>query len=221
MTQEIIEFKVNGLVLQEPMALITNWMMSIFSGYAFIKLNKGENRSQELVYWRRFFLWFFITSFFGGLGHLFFQQLGIPGKFPNWTTSIVAAFYAGLAMLNAYNDRKGNKWLKYFLFFKGVLLLFFAIHTQKFIFIAVDAILTYVIYCGIIGRILGISLKPIYNQMFYGVLVCLPSVFIFLFKLNVHRWLNKDDLSHLLMLACLYFFYRGAKMLSLQSYVAK
>ena len=113
-------------------------------------------------------------------------------------------------------DYKWNKELKLFLFVKGLILLILAIATQKFIFIAVDAILTYVIYSGIIGRVLALSKNTLYNQMFYGVLVCLPSVFIFLFKLNIHRWLNKDDLSHLLMLACLYFFYRGAKMLSLQ-----
>jgi len=215
MTQEIIEFKINGLVLQEPMALITNWMMSFFSIFAFINLKKSENTERN--YWKQFFFWFAITSFFGGLGHLFFQQLGIPGKFPNWSSSIIAALYAGLAMLTAYDNRKWFKELKYFLFIKGAILLVLAITTQKFIFIAVDAILTYVIYCGVIGRILARSKNRVYNQMFYGVLVCLPSVFIFLFKLNFHRWLNKDDLSHLLMLACLYFFYRGAKMLSLQN----
>ena len=46
--------------------------------------------------------------------------------------------------------------------------------------------------------------------MYMGVLVCIPSVFIFLLKLNPHKWLNKDDLSHLLMLLCLIFFYLGA-----------
>ena len=29
MTQELIEFKVGSLTLQEPMALITNWMMGL------------------------------------------------------------------------------------------------------------------------------------------------------------------------------------------------
>ncbi len=215
MSQEIIEFNINGLVLQEPMALITNWMMSFFSVYAFFKLKKSENTERND--WKKFFFWFAITSFFGGLGHLFFQQLGVPGKFPNWSISIIAAFYAGLAMLSAYEKRKWNKELKYFLFIKGIVLLSLAIISQLFIFIAIDAILTYVIYCGIIGKVLAVSKNKVYNQMFYGVLICLPSVFIFLFKLNIHRWLNKDDLSHLLMLACLFFFYRGAKMLSLQN----
>ena len=35
----------------------------------------------------------------------------------------------------------------------------------------------------------------------------LPSAFVFLFKLNLHKWLNKDDLSHLLILTGIIFFY--------------
>lgn len=44
-----------------------------------------------------------------------------------------------------------------------------------------------------------------------GVLVLIPSAFIFIKEVNLHRWLNKDDLSHVLMLACIYFFYIGMK----------
>lgn len=204
MMQELIEFKVGGLTLQEPMALITNWMMSLFSLYAYYKLNKID--FQEVTLWRKFFFWFTITSFFGGLGHLFFQQLGFPGKFPNWITSVLAGFYAGLAML--YNFK--SNLLKSFLILKGLILLLLSIIFQKFIFIAVDAILTYVVYCGIIGYKLTKSKSLDFKFMYIGVLVCIPSVFIFLLKLNPHKWLNKDDLSHLLMLLCLIFFYLGA-----------
>jgi len=204
MTQEIIEFKVGGLTLQEPMALITNWMMSLFSLYAYSRLNKTD--FQEVALWRKFFFWFTLTSFFAGLGHLFFQQLGFPGKYPNWITSILAGFYAGSAML--YNFK--SNLLKSFLIFKGIVLLILSIIFQKFIFIAVDAILTYTIYCGIIGYKLTKSISLDYKFMYIGVLVCVPSVFIFLLQLNPHKWLNKDDLSHLLMLCCLIFFYLGA-----------
>ena len=204
MTQELIEFKVGSLTLQEPMALITNWMMSLFSLYAFFKLKKTN--FEEVVLWRKFFFWFTITSFFAGLGHLFFQQLGIPGKYPNWITSVLAGFYAGFAML--FNFK--SNFLKSFLIIKGISLLLLSIIFQKFIFIAVDAILTYIIYCGIIGYKLTKSISLYYKFMYLGVLVCIPSVFIFLLQLNPHKWLNKDDLSHLLMLFCLIFFYLGA-----------
>ena len=144
MSQELIEFKIGDLILQEPMALITNWMMSLFSMYAYFKLRGTDVR--EVVLWRKFFFIFAISTFFGGLGHLFFQQFGIPGKYPNWITGILAGYFAGLSMLLNLEQSKGKLFLKLFLFIKGFLLAFFAIYLQKFIFIAVDAILTYIIY---------------------------------------------------------------------------
>lgn len=207
MNIEIIEFEFAGLTLQEPMALITNWMMSLFSLYAFIKLSKSIQ--PEVLLWKKFFMWFTITAFAGGLGHLFFQQLGIPGKYPNWITSVLAGYYAGFAML--FNFNVNSEKLRLFLILKGIILLALSIIFQKFIFIAIDAILTYIIYCGIIGYKLTKSTSLDYRYMYVGVLICIPSVFIFLLKLNPHRWLNKDDLSHLLMLFCLIFFYLGAK----------
>lgn len=209
MTQELIEFKIGNIVLQEPMALITNWMMTAFCFYAYYKLRNIS--FSEVVLWRRFFFWFVITSFFGGLGHLFFQQFGFLGKYPNWITSIFAGYFAGLSMLFNLEKNKGKTFLKVFLFVKGLVLVFLAIYTRKFIFIAVDAILTYVIYCGFIGYFLSKRLTSDYKYMYLGVLICIPSVFIFVFQINLHKWLNKDDLSHFLMLFCLIFFYLGSK----------
>jgi len=207
--QELIEFKFAGLILQEPMALITNWMMSFFCLYAFLQLPKTV--SKEVKLWKNFFLWFAVSTFFGGLGHLFYQQFGVLGKYPNWITGVLAGFFPGYAMLIYYKASSLKKFLKLFLFVKGIVLLFLGVTLQKFIFIAIDGILTYVIYCGIIGYALSLKVSSTYRFMYYGVLVCVPSVFIFLFKINIHRWLNKDDLSHLLMLGCLFFFYLGVK----------
>lgn len=196
------------MTLQEPMALITNWMMSGFCVYAFFKLKNAQ--SPESIWWKRFFLVFSISAFFGGTGHLFFQYNGIPGKFPNWITGIVSGYLAGRAVLTHFSETNTKKGLHLFLIIKAIVLLSLALVLRKFIFIAVDAIITYVMFCGIIGYNLTkkglIDLKYLY----YGVIICLPSVFIFLLKLSPHKWLNKDDLSHLLMLGCLYCFYLTA-----------
>lgn len=208
MNTDIIKFELAGLTLQEPMALITNWMMSIFCLYAFLKLKNAE--TSELIWWKRFFIVFTVSSFFGGTGHLFFQYYGIPGKFPNWITGILSGYCAGRAVLTHFSNSNVGKGFHLFLIVKALVLLSLAITLQKFIFIAVDAIITYVLFCGIIGYMLTKKGLSDLKYLYYGVIICLPSVFIFLLKLNLHRWLNKDDLSHLLMLACLYCFYLAA-----------
>ena len=208
MNTDIIKFEIAGMTLQEPMALITNWMMSAFCLYAFFKL-KNVN-TPELIWWKRFFFVFTISSFFGGTGHLFFQYHGIPGKFPNWITGILSGYMAGRAVMTHFSESKAKQGLHLFLIVKAFGLLSLAIVLQKFIFIAVDAIITYVVFCGIIAYNLSKKGLVELKYLYYGVIICLPSAFIFILKLSPHRWLNKDDLSHLLMLACLYCFYLSA-----------
>ena len=209
MNQEVIKFELYGLTLQEPMALAANWLMSIFCLYAFFKIRKGKGL--DMLWWQRFFISFSIAAFLGGTGHLFFHYLGIPGKFPNWIFTILSGFCAGFAMLVNYPNEVQKKKLRIFILVKGFILLLLAIIFEKFLFIAIDSILTYVIFCGIIARIIHNLGSTEMRFMYYGVLFCAPSVFIFFFKINLHRFLNKDDLSHLLMLGCLMFFYRSIK----------
>jgi hypothetical protein len=209
MNQEVIKFELYGLTLQEPMALAANWLMSIFCLYAFFKIRKGKGL--DMLWWQRFFISFSIAAFLGGTGHLFFHYLGIPGKFPNWIFTILSGFCAGFAMLVNYPNEVQKKKLRIFILVKGFILLLLAIIFEKFLFIAIDSILTYVIFCGIIARIIHNLGSTEMRFMYYGVLFCAPSVFIFFLKINLHRFLNKDDLSHLLMLGCLMFFYRSIK----------
>lgn len=206
---EIIHFTLFGLKLQEPMALITNWMIAGFCFFAFFRLM--ENNQQEVNWWRRFFLILGISTFLGGLGHLFFYYFDKLGKFPNWITGISAGYFAGNAMLIRLRSQSAKKILQVVLIIKMLAFMVLAIALKNFVFVAVDAIVTYLFFCGVIGLILYFRGFTEMRFMVYGVLVCLPSAFIFLLKINPHKWLNKDDLSHLLMLGCTMCFYMGVK----------
>jgi hypothetical protein len=209
MLSDKIAFDLFGLHLLEPMALITNWIMSAFSLFAYLKLK--NTATHDVVYWKKFFFWFAISTFFGGIGHLFFNYFDNLGKFPNWITGVLSGYFAGKAIIVNLKNNALEKKCELFLIIKGAILLLASIATLKFVFVALDSIITYVIFCGFMAN--SFYKKGILElkYMTYGVLVCLPSIFIFFFKINPHRWLNKDDLSHLLMLACIIFFYIGAK----------
>ena len=209
MLSDKIAFDLFGLHLLEPMALITNWIMSAFSLFAYLKLK--NTAIHDVVYWKKFFFLFAISTFFGGIGHLFFNYFDILGKFPNWITGVLSGYFAGKAIIVNLKNNALEKKCELFLIIKGAILLLASIATLNFVFVAVDAIITYVIFCGFMANSLYKKGIVELKYMTYGVLVCLPSIFIFFFKINPHRWLNKDDLSHLLMLACIIFFYIGAK----------
>ncbi len=191
------------------MALVTNWLIAGFCFFAFFRLL--ERNEEEVNWWRRFFLILGISTFLGGLGHLFFYYFDKPGKFPNWIIGICAGYFAGNAMLVRLKNESVKKTLKIVLIIKALAFMVLAIAYRNFVFVAVDAIVTYIFFCGVIGLILYLRGFTEMRFMIYGVLVCLPSAFIFLLKINPHRWFNKDDLSHLLMLSCTICFYLGAK----------
>jgi hypothetical protein len=198
-----------GLQLQEPMALVTNWMIASFAFFAFFNLKRNETPFQD--YWKSFYLVLGISMIFGGLGHIFFQYWGIPGKFPSWTLGILAGIYSSYAMISVWPNKKQQLNLRRFVLIKSVVLLTLAIATRKFLFVAIDTTLAYLLFCGYLAYKL---FKKNYVGMKYisiGVLVLLPSAFIFGLKINLHRYLNKDDLSHLFMVACIVMFYIGVK----------
>ncbi|MCC6699940.1 MAG: hypothetical protein IT221_00345 [Fluviicola sp.] len=210
---EIIQFDFLGLHLQEPMAMVTNGLLSLFSFYAFFNLK--NQRTKAHFFWSLFYLTFAISTFFGVWGHALFQYFGIVGKFPCWITGAIANGFAAMGMLHFAGYSQPKKYSFAIVWIKSLLLLIIALITKKFVFVAIDAILTYIIYTGVYGFMLFKRGALTVKWMVIGVLVLLPSAFVFLLKLNIHRWLNKDDLSHLFMLGaiiCFYIAMRGWKL---------
>jgi hypothetical protein len=203
----LITFKFLGLSLQEPMALVTNWSIACFSLYAFFQLKLGKDEFTDN--WRNFFGLMAISMFLGGLGHLFFQYFGVFGKMPAWILGVVAGCFPLFALFTYY-DEKRAKMFRMTVWFYSILIVALAVGLKLFIFIAIDSILKYVL-CGVIAFYWFKQGVENLRWISLGVLIVLPSAFIFLLKLNPHIWFNKDDFSHLLILGCVYFFYKGVK----------
>ncbi len=202
---EIIEFNWLGWHLQEPMALVTNGFISLFCFYAYFRFKNVDNEANE--YWKQFYLCFGIATYFGICGHLFFQYTDVYGKFPSWILGGLANAYAAIGMLKFRGFVIYNRWQVALVIVKTTILVALSLVFQKFIFVAIDTILTYIFYTGVFANVLR---KRGIHSMIYmilGVVILLPSAFIYLLKINIHRWLNKDDFSHLLMLGAIICFY--------------
>lgn len=190
------------------MAMITNALLAIFSAFAFIQLKKQDDKA--IAWWSYFFLTFGLSTFCSIFGHGFFNYTGVVGKFPCWFFGAIANVCAAKAMISFQMYSNPMKFSSTFIYLKSFLLLCAAFFYKSFIFITIDAVITYLMYTGFFGVLLyNRGLKSM-RFMIIGVIILLPSIFIFLLKLNPHRWLNKDDLSHLLMLGCISCFYLGA-----------
>ncbi len=196
------------------MAFITNGFIALFSCYAYTSLKHGPTVSK---YWKQFYLMLAISSAFGMFGHTFFHYTGIPGKIPSWFFAIVANVCSGIGMLELSKDfSMKSKWVTV-VWIKSVILFGVSLYFMKFIGVALDAILTYILYTGFYAYSLKIRGLPEMKYMILGVLILLPSAVFFLLKLNPHRWLNKDDISHILILGGITCFYISLKKLQNKS----
>jgi hypothetical protein len=203
-----IEFSLFGLDLLEPMAFVTNMCIMIVCLVAYYRTR--ELSSGYALWWKRFFLSFALASFFGGLSHVFWNYWWFFGKIPSWFFGVTATTCSAFAMLEVDKlklNTKNRIWVLIAL--RGILVLIGAYAFWKFLFVAIDTIVVYIALTGVYGAILW---KKGYAHMKYNLIAMIfliPTAFIFLLKIDLHVWMNREDLSHLLMCVAIYFFSEG------------
>jgi hypothetical protein len=162
-------------------------------------------------FWQLNFLFFALASFSGALSHLFWNYWGFYGKITPWFFGVLSSGFLMAAMIDLFSFRKSTRLIFHlFILAKGVFILTFAFAYWNFLFVAIDTILSLFVACGIGTFILYFHYdrKDLIN-MLIGFLIMLPSAAVFLLKLDLHLWLNREDLSHLLIASGLFFFTRS------------
>lgn len=220
-----IEFVLFGLELVEPMAIITDTIMgglSVFFGFKIMKLKKTL---PFYKLWVLFFMVFGIGSFVGGIGHTFYNYLGVPGKIPSWVCGPIAIYFAERAMISLHwNDDTKAKLLKWFnikmvvvyLIFFYLLIVVQSVENPKlpFLPIAINTIVGMISTVGILGFKYTERLSANFKFFWLGVMIMFPSAIIFLFKINVHQWFDKNDFSHVLLTIGIIYWYLGITKLA-------
>ena len=190
------------------MAFITNGLIALFCFWAYRSLRHDTSVNH---YWKLFYLMLGISSAFGALGHSLFGYFGMYGKMPSWVLAAVANVFSGYGMLKYDQDISSKNPMVHFVWIKSLGLLVASILIQKFVFVACDAIVSYLLFTGAYAIKLRKNGFESMKYMVLGVLIMLPSAFVFLYQWNPFRWLNKDDISHLLILAGIFCFYLALK----------
>lgn len=198
-----IEFPFFGFELLEPMALVTNGLVALV---CFFGLHRA--RALGLTKWFYFFVFFATASLCGAFSHLFWNYWGFYGKILPWFFGVLSSGFLVAAMVDLFGfNLRIKKFIYATLVFKGVVVLSYAYLYWNFLFVAVDTIFSLFVACGIGSFILYFVLnRKELRKMLLGFLVMLPSAAVFLFKLDIHLWLNREDLSHILIATGLYFF---------------
>jgi hypothetical protein len=206
MNKLIIEF--GGFTFQEPMALLLNWVLMIQSFYYFRKL-KNWRISNFSIYWRWFFLLFGVSTLFGGPSHFFYAYTGLAGKIPGWLSAVFAITFMELAMSALLDDEWRQRLQILSLVKLGLtcISLLFAfdfntviIHTTGMVFFTL-----------IPAIVMLIQRKSDINYIVLGIIALLATLPFRILEVDFHRWFNRDDIGHVLMMVTLFCFFQGVK----------
>jgi hypothetical protein len=216
-----IEWSVGRFTFLEPNVFLTDIIMSLFCFYFGWRLYHKTNRLEKTKWWIAFFWLFALSSFAGGLGHFMFAHWGVNGKFASWITSFPSIYFIERAMISAEPNENNQrfyvrlanaKMLLMILVFASVCVIAdLNLKPEKgFLPIAANTIIGVSATTGFLGWLYAKKLHHAFNDFLIGMLIILPSAFVFLLKINISPWFDKNDLSHVFITLGLYFFYRGA-----------
>ena len=214
-----IRLDLNGLVLLEPNAIVSDFIMAVVSFYIARKLYPKRSSNGFIKYWYYFFLTFGFGALLGSMGHGLFHYLGPQGKFPTWISAILSTYFIEKAMIKSYERHNKNNILGKIAFFKMITVFLLVItvissaafdknHTIGFLPIAINTLLGVLLSVSVISRA-NIKNQSGFKWLIFGVLAMLPSAAIFLMKINLFQWFDKGDLSHVFMTIGVYVYYTG------------
>lgn len=219
-----ITWTVNGLTFLEPNALIGDVILTIVSFYFAIQLYPVRKKHPFYNWWYYFFISFGIGFLLGGLGHFLFHYTGIVGRYPAWYIGILSSYFIIRAMGSLLPENE-EKILRRWAIVACVL----GILAESIVFLTVD--LSINISRGLIipsvfstiglGYALGfLGYKFVrertkgFNWFWISVCILIPSAVVQGLKINIHPWLDRNDISHLFLLVGLICYHKGISSVS-------
>jgi len=217
-----VEFNLFGYDLIEPNALIGDTFIALVSLFFGYKVYKMSQKSAFFKNWNIFFIVFGISFIGGGLGHSFFNQWGVEGKYFGWVTSIIAVYFIEQAMISIYPNKQKQSTFKKLSLYKFVLAEISLI--SIFIFADLDAnpqkgllvpslstAIGFITCLLILGLKYQKSITPSFKWLWISVLTMIPSAVFQGMKISIHPLFDRNDMSHILLVLSLVFYFMGVK----------
>ena len=217
-----ISWKPFGLDLVEPNAMIGDALILLVALTFAYKASKISGNNTYYLRWKWFFIVFGSGFFFGGLGHLFFNYWGVPGKYASWYLGILASFFVETALISIYPDEKKQRFFLRVSQIKMVLAFVTATGVFLFVDLTVDpqkgllvptlnSIIGLSLTIGALGYYYSKTLGPSFNYLWLSTFILIPSAVVQSMKINIHPWMDRNDISHILLIISLFMYYRSIK----------
>lgn len=218
---QLIEFRFLGMDLLEPNVLITDLLLGILSVSFAIRISRLPSKHPFFNHWTRFLFLFGAGTILGGFGHVFINYLGISGKIPAWILSIVSVYFIEISMFSLLRNERKYKILTRLSLAKLVLVLFLLLLTvitvhpsskidSSILVVIINSLFGVILSAGILGySYYRLGFSKHFLRLVGGVLILIPSSLVFLLELNLLRWFDRNDLSHLIIALGITLFYQA------------
>lgn len=222
---EKLKFEFLGLNLVEPNAFIGDTIILIIALLFAYKTAKINQKTPFIVFWKWFYIVFGISFFAGGWGHLMYNYWGLPGKYFSWYTGIISAFCIEQAMISIFPKIelrglfKKISVIKMILAFLGATAVFLfvdlSVDPQKGLLIpTLNSVVGLSIALGLFGVIYQKKIHSSFKYLWISALILIPSAIVQGMKINIHPWMDRNDISHILLIIGLILYFQTIKTYS-------
>lgn len=203
-----------GSIIFEPMTIVTNFLIFIFSIFCFTQLSKFKNAYANS--WAWFVLLVGISSCFGSTAHAIHYQLGdvffdvifyIMNAF-----SLISIYFCFKAPFIYYSPDKTNTKVMYFIMAWIACLLVYTLIRNNFLIIKIHA--------GIVLLYSFTAHLIVYNRtkeegsklVVIGIGVSFLSIIVHSLKFSISEWFNYKDFAHVIILISLIIIFTGVRI---------
>lgn len=221
---EKIEFQLFGLDLLEPNGFIGNLLITIFAFFFAWKIRNYITNHSFYKNWTLFYIIFGVTFLSGSFGHLFYNYMGIYGKYLSWYLGIIAPYFVERAIIEIHPNVQKRKTLLKFPLIK--LILFIILETIIIIHYGKDLTSEKGVLISSLSSVIGLGLclgifSPFYQKridqafryFWISTIVQIAAGVIQIIKLNLHPYFDRNDFSHLLIVFSLILYFKAINTL--------
>lgn len=204
-----------GIRVDEPIATVTDVLVSAVCFYAFYKLTKKDLPGRSQWYFRYYFLLISIATFLGGvIGHGFLYALSFAWKLPGWIISMISVALIERSAISHARRLISPGVVRFFLVLNILeLLVIMSITMTTLNFFWVQVHSAY----GLLVVVFSFHAFTYHRTKDKGSLTIMGAVgvtaiasLVYMNEFSPHMWFNYLDLSHTLLAIASWFFYRGA-----------
>ncbi len=203
-----------GILIQEPICTLTDFLVAALCFYYYIKLGKSSNWNENRL-WRYYFFFIMSATFFGGLlGHAFLYCGTFAAmKLPGWLSGMFAMSVLAQISINLFFLEK--KQLHFYfsviniLIFVGMISL--ELYNLAFSYVQIHSTLLLLL---LIFPTQALLIKKNNSEkgknILFALLIAGVGSFFFSNKIGLNPWFNHIDISHVCLALSMYVISKAA-----------